>query len=877
MVSEEELLENLAWVQALARKLVRDPGRAEDVAQDVWLSALERPPHGTTGATLRAWLARVVRTLARQSLRGETSRRRREHAVARSEAEPSAGAVVARTAKQQRLVAAVLELDEPERTTILLRYVDGLSSSAIAARRGETPAAVRKRLSRALGRLRGRFAREYGDEGRHWIHALAPLAFGGGGNATKVALGELLGGALVSKTSWTVGVTAVVAILGAVGWLFLGGDPPSTGDANGEVEVAALPGGVTSTADEDEAVAPEDTATGGGDSARIELARHRPLPGPVYVLTDPEDRPVVSAELLLCRDGAVLARGETDVEGRLAVELEEEGEAKLLAIAPGWPAQVHEVALTPETHEVSLRPGAVVSGWIVVDGGQPAESIPLSLHADSPYLNIEGELGPRARELKVDRNTGYRANAWTGPDGSFRFDGLAAGWSGSLCLPPDYQFRDPTLVEREWRPCSTYLDGPVEQLRIEVRKLLALTGRVVDHRGKRSIPVSSAEVSIEIRYPFAEVPGRVTPRELTDSKGRFRLALEHPSVRGGVLYLTSPDRKLRRKIELEPREVLEDWDLGDVSLVDPETTSTVPLTVFDAQGSPILGAVAAMDLFSPISDPTGSDGRTSLRGVVPGSSTIVVYAVGYQVTTVPIPEQVPEEIEVTLPRGAVLELHFIAPDGEPTIKLQACLTANRHPLREGRPSPVSILAWKNAGCSPYSWTRLDDGSENLHVYARDANVIVNDLQPGLGLRLRVTGRFGELLQERAIAPLGSEEWRTLDIVLTEAARVLRGRVLDQAGQPVPRAYVSVFWSPDGGAEGITRTEGSGVGSDGSFTISGLYAPMVSFLVSADGYVDLWLEDYELPTDDTPVELRMTKGHDVLVRVLTWTGAPFRRE
>ena len=46
---------------------------------------------------------------------------------------PSAGDVVARTAMQQRVIEAVMALDEPERTTILLRYVDGLSSSAIAA------------------------------------------------------------------------------------------------------------------------------------------------------------------------------------------------------------------------------------------------------------------------------------------------------------------------------------------------------------------------------------------------------------------------------------------------------------------------------------------------------------------------------------------------------------------------------------------------------------------------------------------------------------------------------------------------------------------------------------------------------------------------
>ena len=52
-ISERELLKNMAWVQALARRLVSDSAQADDVAQATWVRALERPPRGTTGATLR--------------------------------------------------------------------------------------------------------------------------------------------------------------------------------------------------------------------------------------------------------------------------------------------------------------------------------------------------------------------------------------------------------------------------------------------------------------------------------------------------------------------------------------------------------------------------------------------------------------------------------------------------------------------------------------------------------------------------------------------------------------------------------------------------------------------------------------------------------
>jgi hypothetical protein len=67
--------------------------------------------------------------------------------------------------------------------------------------------------------------------------------------------------------------------------------------------------------------------------------------------------------------------------------------------------------------------------------------------------------------------------------------------------------------------------------------------------------------------------------------------------------------------------------------------------------------------------------------------------------------------------------------------------------------------------------------------------------------------------------------------------------------------------------------GTGVEEDGSFTIRALYASTASFTVHARGYVTLSIEDYELPADDTPVEFRLERGHDVTVRVSDRKGRP----
>ena len=168
----ETLLGQLAWVRALARSLVRDPASAEDVAQDTWLAAQSQRDRPRSFA----WLAAVTRNFARQRFRGEASRRRRELLRARDERLPSSAELVSRTEQQQLVVQAVMRLDEPYRSTVLLRFVDGLAPSAIARRQGVPAATVRSRSKRALEQLRVALARDFGDR-ESWALLLLPLAW----------------------------------------------------------------------------------------------------------------------------------------------------------------------------------------------------------------------------------------------------------------------------------------------------------------------------------------------------------------------------------------------------------------------------------------------------------------------------------------------------------------------------------------------------------------------------------------------------------------------------------------------------------------------------------------------------------------------------
>lgn len=198
------LLDDARWLQALARELAG--GAAEDLLQEAWLVALERPPLHAPAA--RVWFARVLSSLARSRRSGEQARRERERALAREEALESAADVVARAESQRWLVGHVLALAEPYRATILQRYFDGLTSAEIARRAGVPDSTVRTRLERGLTELRRRLEGERGRELGAWLLPLAgaprfaPAPEATSGVGTGVALAVSVAAVIVLALSW---------------------------------------------------------------------------------------------------------------------------------------------------------------------------------------------------------------------------------------------------------------------------------------------------------------------------------------------------------------------------------------------------------------------------------------------------------------------------------------------------------------------------------------------------------------------------------------------------------------------------------------------------------------------------------------------------
>ena len=145
-----------------------DAAEAEDAASTGFLKTYYALVRFRAGAPLRPWLLKIVANEARN--RRTAARRHPTLALSavedRPSAEPALAPEAAALAEEQRrlLLAAVDGLREEDRLVIAYRYFLDLSEAEMAAALRCARGTVKSRLSRALGRLRGRMGIDPGRE-----------------------------------------------------------------------------------------------------------------------------------------------------------------------------------------------------------------------------------------------------------------------------------------------------------------------------------------------------------------------------------------------------------------------------------------------------------------------------------------------------------------------------------------------------------------------------------------------------------------------------------------------------------------------------------------------------------------------------------------
>lgn len=139
-------------VRDLARRLAGVRNEEEDLLQDALLLALSTQDDVKKP---QQWMRTVMRRVWWRHVRRERERSPRERLHARHEAITATDEVVARTQLEQLVRQAVLELPDPYRRTIIMRFFEDLPVREIARREAIPSETVRTRIKRGYARLRG--------------------------------------------------------------------------------------------------------------------------------------------------------------------------------------------------------------------------------------------------------------------------------------------------------------------------------------------------------------------------------------------------------------------------------------------------------------------------------------------------------------------------------------------------------------------------------------------------------------------------------------------------------------------------------------------------------------------------------------------------
>ena len=610
-----EFRDHAAFVRRLARRLVHDETAAEDLVQDTWVAALERPPEREGG--LRAWLARVLRNQAALRLRSGDRRRRREAAGAREEAVPETAELLERTELHASVVQAALGLPEPYRDVILRRFWQEEKPAEIARALGIPEPTVRTRLRRGLDQLRDRLRADRHFSAGLFLPSLLTLAREPGPVAPALPLGPSVAtGLLTVLTMKKALVFGAVALAATLYWIPRGNPTPLPAQAEEKVvepERLAEPLEVATPAQRVAApvVTPEEPAPVEAAAApKAEAPAIEPTPEVVgedrgwllFVVEDSHGNPVPRASIQMTQfsveneNGSRSSmswyledsNGSTDLEGELRLWFPRTLAAQLgprdTVTAVGfqvshpdyvthynWSYAVAAEAAEDENEEqrveITLAAGSLVtvSGWV-----------------DSPddvITEVEAILDFESRVSDAD---------WVP---------LADGRPSCAKVPPGVHFlylghagpggRWFSRVER-----FELVEGQSVDLHLELHPPQDYVGRLDDNVPR---PIENGEVHLNLSSHEGPTVLSHSRKGRIEPDGTFRFENLPPgtgelvAICDGWACVMEVAQQGERTIYLPPRVDTGEW--ADAVFVLPmEPTGTAEVTVLDDEGNPLADA-----------------------------------------------------------------------------------------------------------------------------------------------------------------------------------------------------------------------------------------------------------------------------------------------
>ena len=577
---EDDVRAYLRAARRLAAHLVRDADEADDIAQESMRVALERPP--APGRAAWPWVAGIVRRLAWASHRARRRRPATLEVAPRVDADPARLTDAVEAAR--RLLDAVLQLEDPYRNTVILRYVHDLPPPQIATMQDVPLETVRTRLRRGLARLRQVVRRDAGGHGTAWTGALAPLL----PRSVAPALPTLIGVTVMKKA--LVAVACLVLLTGAT-WSLLAWDDDGS---------AARPAGMPPSGLEARTRAAPALH---GPPNQLQAGRAGDPAGPGQVaitgrVVGAGRYPAPGVHMRLTSEGRVVSETSTTGDGRFRMPWERsrvEDVSVLLTAedGAGRVAMAHPRALRGATAGIDVGTLTLVPGaWVrvrVTRDGRPVRGARVLAWSNDYFLETLG-----------DARTGRDGLARVGPV-PLRPLWMVASAPGHgrgtrvvpLPLPHEHVLALALSAPRDVavRVTERGTGRPLEGIPLEVREkrgpgsiawpyVPPLDIAPTDHDGRTRIAGLGSAVDLEVawRYPGfppkRRVPANAPPTFVTLRPAQRSLVIEIPALRvvrwhvhPGRVPAPRPDAGIRivSADDLQhPLDVTAEMDAGDL-------------------------------------------------------------------------------------------------------------------------------------------------------------------------------------------------------------------------------------------------------------------------------------------------------------------------
>ncbi|MBI3819538.1 MAG: sigma-70 family RNA polymerase sigma factor [Planctomycetes bacterium] len=478
------LLADGDFVRDLARALITDPHRAEDAAQELWLSFLRRGPGPRT--PLRNWVAAVLRNSARQMIRSDRNRAAREKAAARRETVPSVVDVAERESARRAVVEELLKLDAPYQSALLLHYYEQLPPREVARRLGIPVETARTRIRRGTEQLREALdARTPGGRDAWAVSLLPFIKIGRSSLFTSAGAGVLF-----MKAWMQAAAVAALLIFGIwIGWSVLHSpgiiinNPPSD---SGGLAAASVPSNTIinekeSAAKKNGAESQPQRLPANANVPRVygriaDLQNHNIAGARITAAPSPPKSAIVASDAKMNRNNVRAAVSAAD--GTFEIPLLE-GESRLILLieAKGFSPELIHPATPNVEQQYRLEHAQSQTGRVVDEAGVAIACAEITLSVFHGF-------------------SGFERKGVSAADGSYRIDDLlsVSKVTGSIGMSADrYMVRAegyaPLVISENGNPFSGDLKLSKDFV---MNRGVTLTGSVLDDETGK--PVSDARI-----------------------------------------------------------------------------------------------------------------------------------------------------------------------------------------------------------------------------------------------------------------------------------------------------------------------------------------------------------------------------------------------